>query len=146
MPLPSLRRLACAAAFLCLPLLAAADESPVVAADAAAIRHVIEDQMRAFRRDDGEAAFAFATPALRRQFGSADRFMHMVRSGYRPVYRPHDVTFGTLEAISGTPVQHVLVVGPDGGVVEALYFMERQADGSWRIGGCMLSYAQEKTS
>ena len=30
------------------------------------------------------------------------------------------------------------ITGPDGKTYEALYSMERQADGTWRINGCTL--------
>jgi hypothetical protein len=106
--------------------------------DRAAIRGVIQDQMAAFMRDDGAAAFAFATPRLQAMFGTPERFMGMVRGGYEPVYRPRDVRFEALEWIDGTLVQAVHVVGPDGKPVLALYSMERQPDGGWRIAGCTL--------
>ena len=62
----------------------------------------------------------------------------MVRQGYQPVYRPRQVSFGELAAVDGIPVQHVHVIGPDGTPVTALYVMERQPDGAWRINGCYL--------
>src|SRR6185369_2536882 len=65
-------------------------------ADRGAIRAVIEQQLAAFQRDDGEAAFAFASPGIRAQFQTAETFMSMVRSGYPPVYRPREVQFGEL--------------------------------------------------
>jgi hypothetical protein len=40
----------------------------------------------------------------------------------------------------------VLLVGPDGKPVMALYAMERQPDGSWRIDGCMLGKADDMTA
>ena len=36
------------------------------------------------------------------------------------------------------PAQKMLVVGPDGKTYEALYSMEKQPDGTWRISGCTL--------
>jgi len=114
---------------------------PVSATDGAAIRKVIEDQIAAFKREDGVAAFGFASPDIRETFGSADQFMNMVRSGYQPVYRPRRIEFGAIEEIEGTPAQHVWVVGPDGEDVEAIYYMQRQPDGSWRINGCDLRRA-----
>ena len=48
--------------------------------------------------------------------------------------------------IDGRLTQLVNVVGPDGVARVALYFMERQADGSWRIGGCMLTTGQGTTA
>ena len=34
--------------------------------------------------------------------------------------------------------QQVYVVGPDGVARLALYFMQQQSDGSWRVSGCVL--------
>jgi len=107
-------------------------------ADRAAIQQVIGDQIAAFRRDDGDAAFALASPGIQRMFGTADGFMAMVRGGYQPVYRPRSYSFRELVTIDGLVVQPVAVVGPDGRRVTALYPMEQQPDGSWRIAGCQL--------
>jgi hypothetical protein len=107
-------------------------------ADAAAIRGVIEAQMQAFGRDDGAAAFAFASPGIQAMFGDAERFMDMVRSGYQPVYRPRSHCFGTLRSEGRRIVQDVDVLGPDGRRVRAHYFMQRETDGAWRIDGCVL--------
>jgi hypothetical protein len=64
--------------------------------------------------------------------------MAMVRGGYQPVYRPRAFAFRDLVIIDGHLVQRVAVVGPDGQRVSALYHMERQPDGTWRISGCHL--------
>jgi len=106
--------------------------------DRQAIQSVIERQVDAFRREDGTAAFGYATPDLQQQFGSAEIFMQMVRSGYQPVYRPRSFRFQELKTIDGVPTQLVHVVGPDGVAKLALYFMKLQPDGSWRISGCVL--------
>jgi hypothetical protein len=108
------------------------------ASDRAAIRDVIEKQMEAFGRDDGETAFGLASPTIRGMFGSADVFMEMVRQGYQPVYRPKSVEFGKLGEVSGRIAQEVHVIGPDGRPVTALYVMTQLPDGSWRIDGCYL--------
>jgi len=108
-------------------------------ADRGAIRGVISDQMAAFKRDDAEAAFGFAAPNIHALFPSAETFMAMVRQGYQPVYRPSQVQFGALVRLDGQLTQLVHVVGPDGVPQLALYFMERQSDGHWRITGCMLA-------
>jgi hypothetical protein len=113
------------------------------AADRAAIRNVIQQQIEAFRRDDGEAAFGFASPAIRSMFGVSDVFMDMVRSGYRPVYRPRTFEFGALVTLDGKPAQKVDIIGPDGQPVVALYVMTQLPDGSWRIDGCYLQAPEE---
>ena len=114
--------------------------------DAAAIRHVIEGQLNAFRTDDGTQAFAYASPAIQSIFKNPDTFMSMVRAGYQPVYRPREVEFRDLVPLEGRWTQRVLVVGPDGVPVVAQYFMEKQPDGSWRIDGCVFERTDEHTT
>jgi hypothetical protein len=108
-------------------------------ADRAEFQRIITEQIAAFRADDGETAYGFAAPTIRRLFPTPDVFMRMVRQGYRPVYRPQSFRFGdaALDPL-GRPAQRVTIVGPDGKTYDALYSMERQPDGSWRIDGCTL--------
>ena len=123
---------------------AASARAELPAADRDAIEATISAQIEAFRRDDGEAAFAFAAPGIRAQFGDSETFMAMVRGGYAAVYRPRAVRFLALSMGDGVPTQEVLVVGPDGAPYFALYMMERQADGSWHIGGVALVRAEDE--
>ena len=108
------------------------------AADRAAIRQVIEQQIAAFQRDDGAAAFAYAAPSIQAMFGNSENFMQMVRNGYQPVYRPKEFQFEKLVEVEGKIAQRLRVVGPDGRARLAVYVMERQPDGGWLIGGCVL--------
>ncbi|HEX9447772.1 MAG TPA: DUF4864 domain-containing protein [Dongiaceae bacterium] len=103
-----------------------------------AIRAIISDQMAAFRRDDAAAAFSDASPFIQARFQRPDIFLQMVRSGYAPVYRPHEVEFRELVQAPGGLEQRVFVIGPDGRAYLAHYQMQRQADGSWKINGCTL--------
>ena len=134
---------------LCLSLLVAGTAlaqglSKLNGVERRAIRSVIEAQISAFRADDGERAFGFAAPSIRGIFRTADNFMAMVRQGYAPVYRPRDVRFGDLVDVEQTLVQKVYVTSPDGRQVLALYSMERQSDGSWRISGCTLTEPEDE--
>lgn len=112
--------------------------------DRTAIQGTIRGQMEAFERDDAAAAFALAAPAIQEMFGTPERFLAMVRNGYAAVYRPREVEFRDLVTVEDIVVQQVLVVGPDGRPQIALYTMERQPDGLWRIGGCTLVASPEK--
>lgn len=126
---------------------ASAEEgAPLAAADAAAIRQVIESQISAFRRDDSNGAFAYASPLIQGRFQTPENFMAMVRTAYPQVYRPQEVEFQTLADSAQGPIQEVIVVGPDGIPVMALYVMERQADGSWRINGCYLTRIPDQSA
>ncbi len=107
--------------------------------DVQTIKRVIERQIDAFKRDDATGAYSFAAPGIQKMFPTAEIFMQMVRQGYQPVYRPRSYAFDELTRIEGKLVQPVRVIAPDGVPVTALYIMERQSDGSWKIGGCVLT-------
>ena len=120
-----------------------AQAQDVSSADRATIRDIIQSQVDAFRRDDGDAAFGYASPAIRGMFGSSEIFMDMVRQGYQPVYRPQAFDFGEIVTLDGQVTQKVHVVGPDGRPVTAFYPMTRLPDGTWRINGCYLQAPEE---
>ena len=124
--------------FFTLPAGAQTMPAEVGEADRQAIRMVIEAQLGAFQRDDAVAAFAQASPSIQAMFQTPDRFMDMVRGGYRPVYRPRQVEFRDIIDLDGVPTQRVFIIGPDGAPIMALYPMELQSDGVWKIGGCYL--------
>jgi len=120
---------------------------PAVSADdEAAIRNVITRQIDAFKRDDGDAAYAFASPGIQRQFGDPRRFLDMVRRAYPAVHRPRSVDFAELLVGDGTVVQQVELVGPNGEAELALYSMQRDAAGQWRIDGCTLARSARASS
>jgi hypothetical protein len=133
-----LAALAIIVALAAAPLRAQERPADLAPADRAAIEAVITRQIEAFQRDDGDAAFGFASPSIQGMFMTPDRFMAMVRGGYRPVYRPREFRFARLSYVGDMLVQYVAIVGPDGAPVVAAYYMEQQADGSWRIAGCEL--------
>ena len=116
----------------------AAAQNAIAAADRAEFQKVILEQLGAFRRDDGAAAFALAAPGIRETFGTPETFMDMVRQGYQPVYRPQTFEFGDASVGPHGPEQRVFVVGPDGRDYIAVYPMERQPDGRWLVNGCLL--------
>jgi hypothetical protein len=111
-----------------------------------AIVAVINAQLAAFQRDDGAGAFAYASPTIRRKFGTAETFMAMVRSGYHAVYRPAGVAFLETRVEGDLTLQLVRLLGPDGRSVVAAYEMQRQPDGSWRINGVYLLELDETVS
>jgi hypothetical protein len=133
-----IRRLTVLAAILLAGVPGANAGDSIPPADAAAIRQVIQGQMDAFKADDWNAAFAYASPGIQTRFQSPQIFSQMVTQAYQPVYRPRGVEFREVKASEFGPTQEVLVVGPDGLSYLAYYTMEKQADGSWRINGCYL--------
>jgi hypothetical protein len=114
--------------------------TPARADDAATARSVIESQINAFLNDDMAAAYSFAAPSIKRMYPDQNRFFDMVKRGYQPVYRPGNFAFGRYKGAqdgSGM-VQEVIIQGPDGQDWTALYSLERQPDGSFKINGVQM--------
>jgi len=138
------RRSLCTLLLVLAPL--AANAQAVSAADAAAVRRVIEAQLDAFRKDDAARAFSYATAGIRLTFGTAENFMEMVRSEYPVVYRPRSVAFDAPVAAGDDDiVQPVRLTDGDGRAWIALYPMQRGADGVWRTNGCQLRRLGQET-
>lgn len=120
---------------------AALPAAEVVPSDALAIRAVITEQLDAFQRDDAPRALALATTSIRAQFVTPERFINMVRTSYPVVYRPKSVLFEKPVVVEGEVIQPVRMTDAEGRAWVALYPMQRQADGAWRINGCQLARA-----
>jgi Domain of unknown function (DUF4864) len=109
-----------------------------VADDIATAQGVIRAQEQAFSRDDAAAAYSHAAPEIRQLFPQADIFMQMVRQGYAPVYRHKSFEFGEARSAGGHIAQRVHIVDDNGEAWEAMYTLEQQPDGSFKITGCSL--------
>ena len=129
--------------FTALLILLTGDLSAHASTEADRIQGVISAQIEAFRKDDRDAAFAIATPEIQAKFRDAANFMRMVAGAYPQVYRPRNVVFLDLVEGDARLVQRVLITGPEGRAVLALYEMQK-IDGAWRINGCVLTAPPEK--
>ncbi|MCC5976648.1 MAG: DUF4864 domain-containing protein [Salinarimonas sp.] len=130
-----------AAALLLLTGLGLAQQPGATAQESgngSAIRDVITRQLDAFLADDAARAYGFASPGIQQLFPGEERFMGMVRQGYPPVYRPRSREFGDLRQTPQGPVQEVTLIDANGQAWLALYTMEQQPDGSWKIAGVRL--------
>lgn len=115
-------------------------------ADAHAIRGVVEAQLAAFRADDADLAFSYASPSIREKFGVAGHFLAMVRGAYPVVYRPESVGFLLAQAIDDEVIQRVRLTDRSGTAWLAIYRMQRQRDRSWRIDGCIVVRDDDRTA
>ncbi len=116
------------------------------ARDERAIRDVIESQLAAFQRDDALAAFSLASPSIQAKFRTPKIFMEMVISGYPQVHCPRLVEFRELITFKGEIVQKVFFVGMRYDPILALYVMQRQPDGVWKINGVFMAPAKEEVA
>lgn len=106
--------------------------------DAGHVQQVIADQIAAFAAGDSARAFSHAAPSIQMRFRTPAIFMRMVEQGYEPVFRPRSFAFTDFRAEGGSAIQMLEVVGPDGAPWVAVYTLEKQPDGAWRISGCYL--------
>ncbi|MDE3174630.1 MAG: DUF4864 domain-containing protein [Pseudomonadota bacterium] len=117
--------------------------APAAADDAGEVQAVITRQLDAFAADDAVAAFAFAAPAIREKFADPQVFLAMVKAAYPAVYRHRSAQFGAQARQGDRIVQSVTFVDADNLVWTGVYRLERQAEGGWRIAGCVVARADE---
>lgn len=143
-PLPRLSRL-CRAVFFAMacgamPVVAQAQIADQQTADQqTAIVDVIQSQLNALHQNDGPGAYRFAAPNIKAIFPSVDIFMAMVRGGYGFLIDPTGVEFLDIRAEGGALYQAVRIIGRDGVRRIAIYHMEQQQDGSWKIAGVYIT-------
>lgn len=115
---------------------------PAHAADDAAkleARATVERQIEAFRKDDAATAYAQAAPSIQGMFASPDTFIEMVRKGYGAVYRARSFSIDRVEESGEEGLSLGMKLQDENGVDwMALYSLEKQSDGAWRINGCRL--------
>ena len=128
-----------AALFLALAAPAAAQE---VLAPNPDIEATIAGQFDAFRAEDVEAAWQFASPTIQRLFGTPDNFGRMVQQGYPMVWAPAEVDFIDLQTVGGLLIQRVQVIDAAGNAHYLGYQMV-QTEGGWRINGVQVLRAPD---
>ncbi|MFN7003276.1 MAG: DUF4864 domain-containing protein [Roseinatronobacter sp.] len=106
------------------------------------IQKVISDQIAAFMADDFETAFTFASPSIKRMFGSPERFGQMVRDGYPMVHRPADVQMLEQQTVGPHVIQRVMMRDATGRVHFLAYAMVETPEG-WQINGVQILRAPE---
>ena len=112
--------------------------------DRAAVRLVIEGQLAAFAADDAEQAFSYASETIQATFMTARNFMDMVRIAYPVVYRPSSMSFQVPVMNNAEVWQAVQMRDAMGVDWMALYTLKRQADGVWKINGCVLQQGADQ--
>jgi hypothetical protein len=131
--------LASLAFMIALPATAAVEVRPLNRADRAAIQTVISSQIKALVAEDDAAAFAMSAPEVRRQFGTPEAFAEMVRQGFPVLLRNQSTAFLEAAILGDDVIQPLRIVNRDGTVVIALFSMERQSSGDWRVYGCQIA-------
>jgi hypothetical protein len=113
--------------------------APPARADAASeIQSVISDQLNAFKAGDAPRAYGHAADIIKELFPSQSMFMEMVRVGYPPVYRAKDWSFSEPTPLDNGYSEIVRLTDEQGRIWNALYTLERDGNGEWKITGCRI--------
>jgi hypothetical protein len=107
--------------------------------DVQQVQAVVTAQLTAFTNEDAEAAFAAATPEVRKSVGDPSRFLDLVRGNYPMVYHPAGFAFLAPQVEQDQVLQAVALRDADDKTWIALFTLERQPDHSWRIGACIVA-------
>lgn len=114
-------------------------------AQQAEIEGTISSQIEAFKVDDFEQAFTYATPTLQQLFQTPSNFERMVTNGYPMVWRPAEVRYLELKEYEGEMWQKVQIIDQKGFAHLLLYRMQQTPEG-WRIGGVQILKAPGATA
>jgi len=120
---------------------AAAPAAPgAVAVDPSVWQVVITGQIEAFRKGDGATALSFAGAIFKKNFSDPNLFMMSIAAaGYAPIFTSVSHTFGKFTQPDPlTALQVVDLVGPKQELFEAIYMLQKEADG-WRVEGVELA-------
>lgn len=102
--------------------------------DESRIEAVITAQIEAFKMDDFETAFQFASPTIQGVFGTPERFGMMVRNGFPMVWRPSSVEY--LETIEEAPFVYQKVrIRDEKGIYFTLAYQMVETPNGWQING-----------
>ena len=123
--------------FIIALLLAVSLAPATLRADSSEISGVIRDQISAFQADDFSTAFEYASPTIKRLFGTPERFGQMVQNGYPMVYRPAEVNMLQQRDTGAGRVQRVMIRDGAG----RLHFLDYQmipTETGWQINGVQI--------
>ena len=103
-----------------------------------AFREVIALHINAINSNDAEAAYRLATPQIQSLFPTPQAFMRTARKLYQPIYEAEQYSFEKAIVLEREIIQPVrIAMSPDLPLL-AMFILEQQSDGAWKIGGCVL--------
>lgn len=111
--------------------------SPSAQAQSTEIEGTISAQIEAFKADNFDQAFTYASPTIQGLFQTAENFGRMVRGGYPMVWRPSEVTYLELQERGGLLFQRVMIKDA-AGAVHLLEYQMLDLNGQWKINGVRL--------
>ena len=112
--------------------------APLPPDDVAMIQEAIRGQLHALSEDDADSAFELTSASIRSQMGSPENFLRVIKEEYAPIYRHLGVIFSAPQALGDAIIQIVRLTDRESRVWLAIYNMQRDMIGNWKIDGCQL--------
>lgn len=120
------------------PVQAALPAATLPAADVEAIHQAVQRQLDALKKGDAAGAFALTTDDTRNRLGTPDKFLQVIKEQYDPVYRHRLAMLSTIHVINGKVYQLVRLTDQESHVWVAIYAVNKDKQGAWKIDGCEL--------
>ena len=98
------------------------------------VQATISSQLEAFKKDDFDTAFTFASPSIQSMFRTSQNFGQMVRRGYPMVWRPQKFNFLEHRKDPAGRAQDMQIVDQSGIAHYLRYFLIDTTKG-WKISG-----------
>ncbi len=114
-------------------------ENAVSPADTTQTQSVVSDQLMAFKSGDHARAYSHAAPNITNYFTTLESFTGMVKGGYGAIYQSDSFIFGRNTSVNGEIYQEVFITDPQGKQWQAVYTLQRQTDGTWKITGVKMN-------
>ncbi len=133
---------------LALGLLLSLTASPIAFADGSSsradARRIIEQELSALERDNALEAYSYTAPEIQAQFPDPNAFLNIISASYAPMHRHRSVAFGEEAEQNNVVAETVFFTDEDGQVWTALYKVEKQPEGGWKISGCVLAKSDQR--
>ena len=101
------------------------------------IQNIISDQILAFRKNDAEEAYSFASNFIKSKFPSPSVFMAMVKGSYPMIWNPQKFKFIEQRSHESNIIQRVVFTDEDDNLFFFDYLMIKSKD-DWTIHGVYL--------
>ena len=101
------------------------------------IQEIISEQILAFRQNNAEEAYAFASSFIKSKFPSPSRFMAMVKGSYPMIWNPQEFKFIEQRGHASNIIQRVVFTDEDDSLFFFDYLMIKSEE-TWVIHGVYL--------
>ena len=107
-------------------------------------KEVIYQQLGAFKINDANKAYFFASPIIKKRFESPESFMDMIKKNYEPVSNAKDFFFLKSKFYNESIYHQVQIISQSNKSYIATYSLIF-TDEEWKISGCAISLMDQQS-